>query len=118
MLNKYIQVLAECKELANGIAGDQWNLGLVKVVSMEQFRSWAKVDDINGVVYLFTGTERCAYFEKESWFNLGNIMSRKHMSTFQYHVKYIHNDIFKPFRVHILQYAERVRKMHDLAKYW
>ena len=28
-----------------------------------------------------------------------------------------HNDIVKPFRVEILQYAERVRKMHNLEKY-
>ena len=44
-------------------------------------------------------------------------MWRKHRSTFQYHVKYIHNDIVKPFRVGILQYAESVRDMHNLTKY-
>ena len=44
-------------------------------------------------------------------------MCRKHWGTFQDHVKYIHNDILNTFRVGILQYYERVCKMHDLAKY-
>ena len=41
----------------------------------------------------------------------------KHRSVYQYHLKYIRNDIVKPFRVRILCYADRVREMHDLAKY-
>ena len=44
-------------------------------------------------------------------------MWRKHRSIFQYHVKYIHNDILKTFRFVILQYSECIREMHDLAKY-
>ena len=40
-----------------------------------------------------------------------------HRSSFQYHVKYIHYDILKPFSVSILQYAECVRQMHELDKY-
>ena len=32
-------------------------------------------------------------------------------------MKYVHNDIMKPFKVKILRYAERVHEMHDLAKY-
>ena len=31
--------------------------------------------------------------------------------------KYVHNDIVKPFRVVIIQYAESVHEMHELAKY-
>ena len=32
-------------------------------------------------------------------------------------MKYVCNDIVKPFKVKILCYAERVREMHDIAKY-
>ena len=32
-------------------------------------------------------------------------------------MKYVHNDIVKPFKVKILRYSERVHEMHDLAKY-
>ena len=32
-------------------------------------------------------------------------------------MKYVCNDIVKPFKVKILRYAERVCEMHDLAKY-
>ena len=32
-------------------------------------------------------------------------------------MKYISNDIVKPFKVKILRYSERVREMHDLANY-
>ena len=84
---------------------------------MEDLWYWAKVDTIDGSGYPISGSDRCAYFQKELWFELVNIMWSKHRSTFQDHDKYIHNDIVKPFRVVILQYAERVCEMHDLAKY-
>ena len=32
-------------------------------------------------------------------------------------MKYVRNDIVKPFRVKILRYAKRVREMHGLDKY-
>ena len=32
-------------------------------------------------------------------------------------MKYFIKDILKPFKVKIIRYAERVREMHDLAKY-
>ena len=116
-LNKYRQVLTECKEPTKGLAGDQWTLGLEKSVTMEQLWDWSKVDTINGTGDLFSGPEHCTYSEKEMWFELGNSIQKKHMITFQDHVKYIRNDIMKPFRVGTLQYYEHVCEMHDLAKY-
>ena len=44
-------------------------------------------------------------------------MWRKQRIFYQDHMKYVRNDIVKPFKVKILRYAERVREMHDLAKY-
>ena len=44
-------------------------------------------------------------------------MGRKHRSVYQDHINYVCNDIVKPFKFKILCYAERVREMHDLAKY-
>ena len=76
---------------------------------MKQFWIWAKVEAIDGAGDLFSGSELCAYFEKELWFELVNRMWRKHRSAIQYHVKYIHNDILNPFRVNIIQYKERFR---------
>ena len=32
-------------------------------------------------------------------------------------MKYVHNDILKPFKLKILRYAERMREMHDLENY-
>ena len=81
---------------------------------MDQICTWVKLDDVyaDGGVYL--GADRCIYFDRYIWLKLGNIMWKKHRSIFQYHVKYIHNDIVKNFRSGILQYAKRVREMHDL----
>ena len=44
-------------------------------------------------------------------------MWRKHRSLYQDHMKYVRNDIVKPFKVKILRYSERVCEMHDLANY-
>ena len=39
------------------------------------------------------------------------------MSVFKDRVNYTHNDIVKPFRVGIRQYAENVHEVHNIAKY-
>ena len=38
-------------------------------------------------------------------------------SVYQDHMRYVHNDIVKPFKVRILRYANHMRKMIDLANY-
>ena len=44
-------------------------------------------------------------------------MWRKHRSVNEDHMKYIRNDIVKPFHVVILCYTERVQDTHDLEKH-
>ena len=44
-------------------------------------------------------------------------MWRNHCSVYQDHMKYVHNDIVKPFKVKILRFTEHVRDVHDLEKY-
>ena len=44
-------------------------------------------------------------------------MWRKHCSLFQDHLKYIHNDIVKPFHVGILRNDECFQDIHELEKY-
>ena len=102
VINKYLQVLEECKESTKGLAGDQWSLGLAKVIFMEQLCTWAKVDAIDVSVDPISGSERYTSFEKELWFDLGKNIWRKHRSAFWDHSKYIHNYIVKPFRAAIL----------------
>ena len=117
VLQKYLQVMEECKQSAKGISEDQCSLGSEKVVSVEQFWSWANVDAIDGSEEPIRRSERCTYFEKELWLDLVNSVRSKHRSIFQYHVKQTHNDILKPFVLIILQYNQRVREMHDLDNY-
>ena len=49
---------------------------------------------------------------------MGKSMWQKHRSVFQDHVKYIHNNIIKAFRIIILQYDESVLEMNDISKYF
>ena len=100
-----------------GIAGYQWTLGEVKDVIMERFWTWVNLDGLDTDGYDYLGTDGCIKSGKYIWYELENIMWKKHRSVFQDHVKYIHNDILKPLRVRIIQYAERVCDMHDLEKY-
>ena len=48
---------------------------------------------------------------------LGKSVWKNHRSVFQDHVKYIHNDIVKPFIFFILQYAEHFHRIHNLENY-
>ena len=84
---------------------------------MEQLWTWTKTDALYGSDDIYLGPNRCSDFEKDIWFELGKSMWKRHHRIYQGHVKYIHNDIVKTFRVIILQYADRVCEMHYLAKY-
>ena len=44
-------------------------------------------------------------------------MWKRYRSVFQVHIKYIHNEIVKPYRFVILHYAECVREMNDIENY-
>ena len=109
-------VLLECKKLENDHAGDKWSIGDPKGLSADDFWTWAKSD---GLVY-DRDSYRIMYnfvkFEKEIWFKLVKDMWRKHRSIFQDYLKYIRNNIVKPFCVRICCYAYRVQDMYDLAK--
>ena len=89
----------------------------VKYVTMEKFWTWAKLDGLDSYRTAYSDADRCIDFEKDIWFELGKRMWKKHWRVFQDHVIYIHNDITKPFRIGILQYANSVREMHNLEKY-
>ena len=65
---------------------------------------------------LIKGQEISKKLQKDLWFELDKSMWRKNQLVFQDHMKYIHNNIVKYFRVRIIQYAKCVRQMHNLAK--
>ena len=115
-LNKYKVVLTKCKELAKDISGYQWTLIEAKDITIERLCTWDKLDTLNIDSYYYLGVDNFVDFEKNIWLELGEIMWKKHQSVFQYQVKYIHNDILKPFRIVILKYAKRVHEMHNLSK--
>ena len=91
-------------------------LGEAENVTIEQFWSCKNLDGIDADGDAYLGADRWINFEKYIWFKLGHSMWKKRWDVFQYHFKYIHNDIMKPFWVGILQYSERVFEMYDLAK--
>ena len=101
-LKQILQVILWCKESARGLDGDKWNLVSEKSATMEQFQKCSKMDRCDAAGEPTRGTERCSCFDKDLWFELGNIIWRKNRSIFKDHVKYIHYDIVKTFRVGIL----------------
>ena len=84
---------------------------------MQQFWTWAKLYGIDVDMDAYLDANKCIKFEKYLLFEFGKIMWKKHWSVFQDHVKYIHNDNVKHFRVVIIQYANCVRDMHNLSNY-
>ena len=116
-LNKYKAVLLEWNQSAEDTKGDKCTLGELKGISTENFCTWDKIEGVGyeGDAYLWL--YNCVKFNKELWFELGKEIWRKHRRVFQEHLKYICNDIVKPFRVRIIHYTECVQEMHDLAKH-
>ena len=86
-LNKYKAVLTEFKESAKGLSGDQWTLGETNDVTMEKFWTQAKEDGLESYRYAYMGVDKCINFDKEIWFDFGNIMLEKHHSVLQDHIK-------------------------------
>ena len=102
--------------MAKELAEDEWNLGELAGLSAESFYTWAKTDTAGYDGHPFLARDKCVNFESYLWFELWKYMCRKHQGIYQDHIKYIFNDIVKPFKVKILRYAKRVKDMHDLAK--
>ena len=65
----------------------------------------------------YLSRDSCIDFKRELGFELGKCIRRKHRIVYQDHMNYVCNDIVSTFKVKILCFAERVRDMHDLAKY-
>ena len=86
-------------------------------VSTEDFWTWTKTDIIGYDRHPYLDIDRCVKLYRELWLDLGKCMWRKHRSVYQDHMKYVRNDIVKPFKVKILRYTDCVDEMHDLAKY-
>ena len=106
-----------CRESARRYDGNQWTIGAANSVTMEKLLNYGKVDrrDVDGDPT--SGAEHCTCFDKELWFESVKTIMRKRRSIFQDHVKYMHNDIVKPFRKVILQYVEPVREIHNITKF-
>ena len=109
--------MVACRQSEKELVGDEWNLGELAGLSAEAFWTWDKTDTMGYGGHVYLARDTCVNFDREIWFELGICMWRKHWSVYQDHMKYICNDIVKPFRVKILRYTERVIEMHELAKY-
>ena len=116
-LKKYREVLVACRQLAKELEGDEWNLGKLAGLSADDFWTWAKMDTMGYDKNAYLAIDKCVIFEREIWSELGKCMWRKHRRIYKDHLKYILNDIVKPFCVKILLCAKSIRYMHDLAKY-
>ena len=68
-------------------------------------------------VHDYLSWDKYVYFERELWFDLGECIQRKHWSVYKNHMKYVRNNIVKPFKLKILPYAKRVCKMNNLDNY-
>ena len=98
-LKKNREILMTVRQLAKDLAGDEWNLGELTELSAEDFWTWAKTDTTGNDVNDYLTWDKCVNFERGLWFELGKCIGRKHQSVYQDHMKYVLNDIVKPFKV-------------------
>ena len=82
---------------AKELAGEKWSLGKIKQLTMELLWTWAKEDGLEYDRGAYLGLVKCIDFGKEFQFDFGKSMQKNSWSVFQDHVKYIINDIIKPF---------------------
>ena len=68
----------------------------------------AKSDTIRYDGHAYLAIDKCVDYERELWFDLVKCMWRKYQTVYLDRMKYVRNDILKPFKVKILRYTERV----------
>ena len=85
------------------LAVDEWNLSELAGLSVEAFWNWDKTDTTGYGGHTYLARNKCVDFDRELWLKLEKCMWRNHWSVYQDHMKYIHNDVLKPFRVKILR---------------
>ena len=76
---------------------------------MNNFWYWSKKEGIRYDGHDCLVIDRCVNFKRSIWFELEECMWRNHWRIYQEHLRYVCNDIVKPFRVIILPYVEIVR---------
>ena len=103
---KYRDILFVCRQLAREFVRDEWNLGKLAELSVEAFWSWPNIDTMGYDGHPLLAWYKCVNFERELWFELEKFIWINHRSVYQYNMKYIYNDIVKPFKVKILHYSE------------
>ena len=109
--------MGTCKQSEKELAGDECTLGNMNGIAAEEFWTWEKTDTTGYDGRPYLDIDKFVDFERELWFELGKYVWRKHRSVYQDHMKYVCNDIVKPFKVKILRYSKRMRGMYDLVKY-
>ena len=115
-MNKYREWFIVHNETSRSYANIKWNFESAKYLSMENFYIWSKVDELESNGDPISEDDLRKDFNKELWSKLGKFMWRKNQYDFQDYVEYIYKDIVKPFRVSILQYAERICEMQNISK--
>jgi len=66
---------------------------------------------------LVKGSESAEEFEKLLWFELGKLIWKDHRQVYYGHIKYLQQNIVKPFKWTMVQYISRVREMYDYCIY-
>ena len=64
-----------------------------------------------------TGKIHCKKFQQEIWFELVKTMGIKHISVFDEKLRCVKNDTTKTFEVRILNYAEHLQNIYNIACY-
>ena len=116
-LKKFINDALSFRDTAKADLGDHFNLGKTKDVKPEYLWAFYKADRLDEDGDELTGKERFIYLYQDLWFHVGRSMWNMHQNMFNKHTGHVNNDIPKPFKMGILQYAEHVHKIFELAKY-
>ena len=116
-LKKYREVLVACRHPEKELVVDEWNLGKLGRISIEAFCTLAQTYTTGYDGHAHLAMDKSVIFERELWVKLGKFMWKNHQSIYQDHMKYIHNDTVKPFRVKFLPSTKRNINMHNLSKY-
>ena len=96
-LKKHQEVLVTCRNSAKEITGDDWDLVNLHGLSAEDLWTWANTYTTGYDVHGYFAWYNCVNFRKELWFELGKCIWRKHRNVYHNHMKYVCNDIVKPF---------------------
>ena len=116
-IKKFRSAVLSSNNIAKENSGANWTLIKPKYVKPKYFWAFWKAAGLGEDGNELTGKDQCIDLECALWLHIGRSTCKNYHDVFNEKTRYVNNYIQNPFTMGILQNADRVHDIFELAKY-